>query len=100
MHILTIGKNMALRDELLALRDATAQSYAHAEGQKERWGDIEKAQTNLYQVCDNVTPLTLSVNDHRFCICGCDTPSPLRTTTVRSWQRRLSKAEGAERRLG
>jgi hypothetical protein len=41
---------MELRDELFALRDATAQSWSHAEDLKARWADLEKAQTNLYQV--------------------------------------------------
>jgi ESCRT-I complex subunit VPS37 len=50
---------MALRDELFALRDATAQSYAHAEALKAQWAEIEKAQASYYQVC----PLTdLGVN--------------------------------------
>ena len=43
-------RNMELRDELFALRDATAQSWSHAEDLKERWANLEKAQTNLYQV--------------------------------------------------
>jgi ESCRT-I complex subunit VPS37 len=42
---------MALRDELFALRDATAQSYAHAEALKAQWAEIEKAQASYYQVC-------------------------------------------------
>ncbi|WVW86754.1 hypothetical protein I302_108808 [Kwoniella bestiolae CBS 10118] len=42
-------RNLELRDELIALRDATAQSYAYAEGLKRKWVDIEKAQANLYQ---------------------------------------------------
>jgi ESCRT-I complex subunit VPS37 len=41
---------MALRDELFALRDATAQSYAHAEALKIQWAEIEKAQASYYQV--------------------------------------------------
>ena len=41
---------MELRDELLALRDATAQSYAYAEHMKQQWAELEKAQNNLYQV--------------------------------------------------
>ncbi|OCF61919.1 hypothetical protein L486_01583 [Kwoniella mangroviensis CBS 10435] len=40
---------IASMDELIALRDATAQSYAYAEGLKRKWTDIEKAQANLYQ---------------------------------------------------
>nr|KIR46822.1 hypothetical protein I312_03713 [Cryptococcus bacillisporus CA1280] len=43
------GRNLELKDELSALRDATAQSYAHAEDLKRQWADIEKAQQNLYQ---------------------------------------------------
>ncbi|XAO25580.1 hypothetical protein I312_104408 [Cryptococcus bacillisporus CA1280] len=42
-------RNLELKDELSALRDATAQSYAHAEDLKRQWADIEKAQQNLYQ---------------------------------------------------
>ncbi|WVQ89534.1 hypothetical protein IAS59_003296 [Cryptococcus gattii] len=42
-------RNLELKDELSALRDATAQSYAHAEDLKRQWADIEKAQHNLYQ---------------------------------------------------
>lgn len=44
-------KNLALQDELLALRDATAQSYSHAEALKAHWAEIDKAQQGLYQVC-------------------------------------------------
>lgn len=44
-------RNLDLRDELFALRDATAQSYAHAEALKAQWAEIEKAQTSYYQVC-------------------------------------------------
>ncbi len=44
------GRNIELRDELVTLRDTTAQSYAHAEDLKQRWVEIEKAQANLYQV--------------------------------------------------
>lgn len=44
------GQNLALRDELVALREATAQSYNHAEALKAQWTEIDKAQTNLYQV--------------------------------------------------
>ena len=51
-----VERNMELRDELFALRDATAQSYAHAEGMKARWADIEKAQGNLYQVSRGIIP--------------------------------------------
>jgi len=43
--------NLELRDELFALRDATAQSYAHAEALKAQWAEIEKAQASYYQVC-------------------------------------------------
>ena len=43
-------RNIELRDELVALRDATAQSYAHAQRMKARWTDVEKAQNALYQV--------------------------------------------------
>lgn len=43
-------RNLELKDQLLALRDATAQSYAHAEDLKRQWADIEKSQQNLYQV--------------------------------------------------
>lgn len=43
-------KNLALQDELLALRDATAQSYSHAEALKAHWAEIDKAQQGLYQV--------------------------------------------------
>ena len=50
---------MALRDELFALRDATAQSYAHAEALKAQWAEIEQAQASYYQVC----PLTQSRAD-------------------------------------
>lgn len=39
-----------MRDELIALRDATAQSYTHAEQLKKHWAEIEKSQANLYQV--------------------------------------------------
>jgi len=46
---------MALRDELFALRDATAQSYAHAEALKAQWAEIEKAQASYYQVCALLT---------------------------------------------
>lgn len=42
-------RNLELKDQLLALRDATAQSYAHAEDLKRQWADIEKSQQNLYQ---------------------------------------------------
>ncbi|WOO77575.1 Vacuolar protein sorting-associated protein 37A [Vanrija pseudolonga] len=42
-------QNLALRDELVALREATAQSYNHAEALKAQWTEIDKAQTNLYQ---------------------------------------------------
>lgn len=45
-----IDRNIGLRDELFALRDATAQSYAHAEALKAQWAEIEKAQANYYQV--------------------------------------------------
>ncbi|KAL7418532.1 hypothetical protein Q5752_006990 [Cryptotrichosporon argae] len=41
-------QNLALEDGLVALRDATEQAYAHAEGMKRQWADIDKAQTNLY----------------------------------------------------
>lgn len=41
---------MELRDELFALRDATAQSWSHAEDLKARWAELDKAQANLYQV--------------------------------------------------
>jgi hypothetical protein len=41
---------MVLRDELIALRDATAQSYAHAEHLKHQWTEIDRAQAGLYQV--------------------------------------------------
>ena len=44
------GQNLDLREQLLNLRDITAQSYAHAEHLKLRWTEIEKAQANLYQV--------------------------------------------------
>ncbi len=44
------GRNIELRDELIALRDTTAQSNAHAEHLKQRWAEIEKAQANFYQV--------------------------------------------------
>ena len=47
---------MELRDELFALRDATAQSYAHAEGMKARWADVERAQATLYQVSNVFQP--------------------------------------------
>lgn len=52
VHELTrTEKNLALQDELLALRDATAQSYSHAEALKAHWAEIDKAQQGLYQVC-------------------------------------------------
>lgn len=44
------GSNLALRDELIALRDQTAQAYANAEQLKAQWADIDKAQSSLYQV--------------------------------------------------
>jgi ESCRT-I complex subunit VPS37 len=44
------GRNIEMRDELLALRETTAQVYSHAEALKMRWADIEKAQASLYQV--------------------------------------------------
>lgn len=44
------GRNMELRDELLALRENTAQAYGHAEALKVQWQEIEKAQAQLYQV--------------------------------------------------
>jgi hypothetical protein len=43
---------MALRDELLALRENTAQVYGHAEALRVQWQEIEKAQAQLYQVSD------------------------------------------------
>lgn len=43
-------RNLDLRDELLALREGTAQSYGHAEALKAQWQEIEKAQSSLYQV--------------------------------------------------
>ncbi|ORY34892.1 hypothetical protein BCR39DRAFT_135621 [Naematelia encephala] len=42
-------RNMEIRDELLALREATAQSYGHAEALKAQWAEIDKAQASLYQ---------------------------------------------------
>jgi hypothetical protein len=48
--LLIVGRNLELRDELFALRDATAQSWSHAEEMKARWAELDKAQTNLYQV--------------------------------------------------
>ena len=48
--MLMAGRNMELRDELFALRDATGQSWSHAEEMKARWADLDKAQANLYQV--------------------------------------------------
>lgn len=65
------GRNLELKDELSALRDATAQSYAHAEDLKRQWADIEKAQQNLYQVRSDDSRLlrgtyyTGSESDHR-----------------------------------
>lgn len=50
LGILTTGGNLALKDELIALRDATAQSYSHAEALKVHWTEVEKAQNNLYHV--------------------------------------------------
>lgn len=50
LYLIAAGRNLELKDELSALRDATAQSYAHAEDLKRQWADIEKAQQNLYQV--------------------------------------------------
>ena len=49
---LILDRNIGLRDELFALRDATAQSYAHAEALKAQWAEIEKAQANYYQVSE------------------------------------------------
>ncbi len=45
-----VERNLALQDELLALREATAQSYGHAEALKMQWQEIDKAQAQLYQV--------------------------------------------------
>lgn len=45
-----LGRNMELRDELLALRENTAMSYGHAEALKAQWQEIDKAQAQLYQV--------------------------------------------------
>lgn len=110
---------MDLRDELFALRDATAQSYAHAEGMKTRWADIEKAQTNLYQV----SPLSNSFNRIerpileqrgggaksgeaaliyseivlRFCICDSATLSPHRTIPQKRLLVRSSKEDQLDR---
>ena len=53
------GRNVGLRDELITLRETTAQSYAHAEHLKQRWADIEKAQANLYQVSHHTRPSRL-----------------------------------------
>jgi len=63
---------MALRDELFALRDATAQSYAHAEALKSQWSEIEKAQASYYQVSDPFTYLRIMLisrrnSDHLSC---------------------------------
>jgi len=57
------GRNVQLRDELIALRDTTAQAYAHAEHLKQRWAEIEKAQANLYQVSRLNRRIRLSVPD-------------------------------------
>lgn len=45
-----VGRNLELRDELLALRENTAMAYGHAEALKAQWQEIEKAQSQLYQV--------------------------------------------------
>lgn len=45
-----LGRNLELRDELLALRENTAQAYGHAEAMKVQWQEIEKAQNQLYSV--------------------------------------------------
>lgn len=55
---LTPGRNLTLRDELIALRDATAQSYSHAEALKVHWGEVDKAQSNLYHVGRAAAALT------------------------------------------
>jgi ESCRT-I complex subunit VPS37 len=55
-----LERNIELRDELLASREATAQAYSYAEGMKMRWTDIEKAQSALYQVSHDVHFLLLS----------------------------------------
>lgn len=61
--LIQLGRNMELRDELLALRENTAQAYGHAEAFKAQWQEIDKAQAQLYQV--SVTPAMEASNWRR-----------------------------------
>lgn len=72
---------MELRDELLALRETTAQSYGHAEALKARWADLDKAQTSLYQVGHTHLPAPLaalpSAHLHALLPVSCQSPANL-----------------------
>jgi len=46
----TIEKNLALQEDLLALRSSTASAYATAQHMKDRWAELENQQAQLYQV--------------------------------------------------
>lgn len=92
LYLIAAGRNLELKDELSALRDATAQSYAHAEDLKRQWADIEKAQQNLYQVRSDDSPLlrgtyyTGSESDHRSFISVYDILSRLKMSYQKRWQ--------------
>ena len=43
-------KNLALQEDLLALRSSTASAYATAQHMKDRWAELENQQAQLYQV--------------------------------------------------
>jgi hypothetical protein len=45
-----VGKNLALQNELIALRAATASAYSTAQHLKDRWKEIEQKQAGLYSV--------------------------------------------------
>lgn len=91
LYLIAAGRNLELKDELSALRDATAQSYAHAEDLKRQWADIEKAQHNLYQVRSDSrllrgTYYTGSESDHRSFTSVYDILSRLKMSYQKRWQ--------------
>lgn len=85
-----VERNIDLRDELFALRDATAQSYSHAEALKMRWADIEKTQANFYQVRPNpligkmIEADRTSDKDHPSYTCASVIPLQTKTTAQRN----------------
>jgi hypothetical protein len=91
-----VGKNLALQNELIALRAATASAYSTAQHLKDRWKEIEQKQAGLYSVSlglpldpassDRDTPLyqTLTLSFPRTEIPPILPPSPSTPRHIRS----------------